>query len=421
MESILNETNWEAAFLQSEILPRTAHKILITSDLYLPSVNGVVTSICNLVTELRKLGFEVRILTTSYDSQYHYDAEQQVYYMKSIPCEVYPGVRMPINYFRHEYLSELIAWKPDVIHSQCEFFSFQYAKKIREETGALFVHTYHTLYGQYASYLPIHAGADRLIAIASQLRLDTVDCVIAPTEKVKEALMEYGVHARIAVIPTGISLDKFHVPVDMMQTDALREQYGLEGCHVLLSLGRIGKEKNIEELIRYFDALLKRRSSSKAALKPVKFLIIGGGPDRERLEKLVSELGLTDSVIFTGMVKPDTVRAYYALGDVFVCASTSETQGLTYIEALACGLPLVCRTDPALDGVVTPGINGYRYIDAGEFCTYVSRILETPPLAAAMHKENLRHAESFSKERFALNAAELYNTLYAEKKLKLQL
>ncbi len=417
MQTILNETAWENALSADSILPRTAHKILITTDLYLPSVNGVVTSVCNLVHELRKLGCEVRILTTSYDSQYHYDAENSVYYMKSIPCQVYPGVRMPINYFRHEYLDTLISWHPDVIHSQCEFFSFQYAKKIQEETGAVLVHTYHTLYGQYASYLPIHAGADYLIAAASQYRLECTDTVIAPTEKVKEALISYGVRAPIAVIPTGISLDKFRVPVDEEQLSVLRRQYGLEGCRVLLSLGRIGKEKNIEELIRYFASLLHRREMvKKPPLKPVKFLIVGGGPDTERLKKVTEELHLEDHVIFTGMVKPDNVRMYYALGDIFVCASTSETQGLTYVEALSCGLPLVCRQDPALEGVVTPGINGYRYADAGEYSTYVSRILETPPLAAAMHMENLRHAEVFSKERFALNVAQLYNTLYAKKK-----
>ena len=84
------------------------------------------------------------------------------------------------------------------------------------------------------------------------------------------------------------------------------------------------------------------------------------------------------------------------------------------MEALACGLPLVCRADPALDGVVTPGVNGYRYEDAGEFCTYISRILNTPPLSSAMRNENLRHAENFSKERFAENVANLYNTLFAE-------
>ncbi len=416
MERILKEKTWEAVISEDGFNPPSAHKILITTDLYLPSVNGVVTSVCNLVNELRKLGFEVRILTTSYDSQYHYDAENGVYYMKSIPCEVYPGVRMPINYFRHEYLTELIEWKPDVIHSQCEFFSFQYAKKIQEETDALLVHTYHTLYGQYASYLPIHAGADYLIAVASQLRLEKVDTVIAPTDKVRDALCSYGVRAPIAVIPTGISLDKFRVPVDEDALGALRRKYDLDGCQVLLSLGRVGKEKNIEELIRNFEVLLHRRAMAKIPpAKPVKFLIVGGGPDMERLQALVKEMELDGLVIFTGMVKPEEVRMYYALGDIFVCASTSETQGLTYVEALACGLPLVCRNDPALEGVVTPGINGYRYENPGEFCTYVTRILETPPLAAAMHAENLRHAEVFSKERFALNAVQLYNSLETQK------
>lgn len=413
MEPILKEKTWEAAMhemlTQDETLPLRPHKILITTDLYLPSVNGVVTSIMNLIHELRKLEYEVRILTTSYDNQYHHDTDEQVYYMKSIPCKVYPGIRIPLNYFHHEYLDELIAWHPDIVHSNCEFFSFQYAKKIVAETGAKFVHTYHTLYEQYASYLPLHAGTERMIALASQLRLEHVDTVIAPTNKTKEALETYGVKSPIAVIPTGISLDKFREPVDETKTAALRKQYGIENCRVLLSLGRVGKEKNIEELIRYFDIFLKRREKGA---EPVKFLIVGGGPDMERLQALTEELQLTDRIIFTGMIPYADIRQYYALGDVFVCASTSETQGLTYVEALAVGLPMVCRADPALDGVVTPGVNGYRYVDAGEFSTYVNRILDTPPLAAMMQNENIKNAESFSKERFALNAANLYQTLY---------
>lgn len=409
MSHILNPDTWEARF-SADGAPRTkAKKILITSDLYLPSVNGVVTSVVNLINELRRRGYEVRILTTSYDNNYHYDAGGQVYYMRSVPFKVYPGIRIPLNYFRHEYLDEIISWRPDVVHSQCEFFTFQYARKIVEETGAALVHTYHTLYNQYASYLPLHAGADLMIAVASQLRLEAVDTVIAPTVKVRDTLQDYGVRAEIAVIPTGISLEKFRVPIDGALVASLRKQYGFtDETRVLLSLGRLGKEKNIEELIRYFSHLARQRTD-------VRLMIVGGGPDADRLREIAESYLLGDRIIFTGMIDPSLVRQYYALGDVFVCASTSETQGLTYVEALSCGLPLVCRNDAALDGVIANGLNGYRYENCGEFCAYISRILDTPPLAQAMREENLASADKFSKEHFADSIAELYERLYAQK------
>ena len=362
MPHILKSDSWEAQFSEDSS-GRSPKKILITSDLYRPSVNGVVTSIVNLITELRGRGYEVRILTTSYDNNYHRDDEDQVYYMRSVPFKVYPGIRMPLNFFKHEYLEEIIRWKPDVVHSQCEFFTFQYALKIVEETGAALVHTYHTLYNQYATYLPLHAGADLMIAVASQLRLESVDTVIAPTQKVKDTLLDYGVRAEIAVIPTGISLEKFRMPKDEAMIAALRQKYGLTPqTRVLLSLGRLGKEKNIEELIRYFSTLARFRDD-------IRLMIVGGGPDAERLQEIADSYLLGDRVIFTGMVDPNLVRQYYALGDIFVCASTSETQGLTYVEALSCGLPLVCRNDAALDGVISNGLGGYRYENCGEFCT----------------------------------------------------
>ena len=191
----------------------------------------------------------------------------------------------------------------------------------------------------------------------------------------------------------------------------LREQYGLTPqTRVLLSLGRLGKEKNVEELIRYFSTLSRFRDD-------IRLMIVGGGPDAERLHEIADSYLLGDRVIFTGMVDPSLVRQYYALGDIFVCASTSETQGLTYVEALSCGLPLVCRNDAALDGVISNGLGGYRYENCGEFCNYISRILDNPILQKAMCDENLSIAYKFSKEQFAENISALYERVHRRKSL----
>ena len=109
-------------------------KILITTDLYTTNTNGVVTSVQNLFDVLTEKGHDVRILTMSADFHSHRDGP--VYYIRSLPLgAVYPDVRMPLP-FRHRLIQEIINWKPDVIHSQCEFFSFQFASHISRITGA---------------------------------------------------------------------------------------------------------------------------------------------------------------------------------------------------------------------------------------------------------------------------------------------
>ena len=128
-----------------------AYEILITTDLYTVKTNGVVTSVRNLYEELTADGHDVRILTLSGNNKSR--REGHIYYIRSVSLEaVYPDVRMPTSY-RHKLIKELILWKPDVIHSQCEFFTFQYASRISKCTGAPIVHTYHTLYEQYFTYL----------------------------------------------------------------------------------------------------------------------------------------------------------------------------------------------------------------------------------------------------------------------------
>ena len=126
-------------------------KILITTDLFRPAINGVVTSVLNLERELEKNGHEVKILAVS-DTCSTYQMEN-VYYIRSVPAKIYPDVRIPVSRGR-AYVQEIIEWNPDVIHSQCEFFSFGFAKRIARKTGAILLHTYHTLYEQYTEYVP---------------------------------------------------------------------------------------------------------------------------------------------------------------------------------------------------------------------------------------------------------------------------
>ena len=381
-------------------------KVLITTDLYATNTNGVVTSVRNLMDELIRKGHDVRILTVSEKLKSH--VEGNVYYIKSLPLGVvYPDVRMPISY-HHRYFQELIDWKPDVIHSQCEYFSYHFASYISKKTGAPIVHTYHTLYEQYVTYvLPSQRLGSYLIGKLSKLRLKNAEAIVAPTQKVEHVLRGYGIRNSIHVIPSGIALEQHHDRISEEERFNRRKELGIPDHHmVLLNLGRLGTEKNLTELIELLSLALRHNEN-------LTLLIVGDGPARSDLESLADKLHVSDHIVFTGMVAPAEVHKYYQLGDIFVSASTSETQGLTYIEAAANGLPLLCRRDPCLDEVLVEGQNGFEYEAEEEFCSLLDTFLANPEWCEKAGAQSTQIAANFDKALFAEKIEDIYEAVRA--------
>ena len=380
-------------------------KILITTDLYTTNTNGVVTSVRNLMEELTKKGHEIRVLTVSEKLKSH--QQDNIYYIKSLSLgAIYPDVRMPISYHHHRFIRELIDWKPDLIHSQCEFFSYQYASYISRKTGAPIVHTYHTLYEQYVTYIfPSQRLGAFFVGKLSKYRLRKADAVVAPTAKVETVLKHYGLRNPIHVVPSGIALEQHKKRITEEERKRRRRELGIpEDALVLLNLGRLGTEKNLTEVVELFA--MARSQNSKLVL-----LIVGDGPARKELEETAQRLAIKDFVIFTGMVAPEEVHAFYQLGDVFVSASTSETQGLTYVEAAANGLPLLCRRDPCLDDVLVEGRNGYEYEAEDEFCQLLDTILQNPDWCQAAGTQSAQIADTFDKSHFAEKIEDVYEAV----------
>ena len=392
-------------------------KILITTDWYKPIVNGVVTSVLNLKKELEERGHEVRVLTLSRD--YHSYEEDGVYYIKSVNLEkIYPNVRAVLPH-REAYIQELIQWNPDVVHSQCEFMTFSYAVKISRKCNCPLLHTYHTIYEDYLHYFPgtffqYTKGAaleKKMVAKFSKAVLKKTQQVVAPTKKVEELLKNYEVSEPISVIPTGIDLKRFQEVLSKEERNRRREALGIsKDSKVLVSIGRLAKEKNLEEILIYFQKLTKEELTFK-----LKLLIIGDGPDRERLEGIAKTLQLQEKVIFTGMVTPEEVAQYYQLGDVFVCASNSETQGITYMEALASGIPALCRKDACLDSVITDGYNGFQYETYEFFKMHLQYILESEERRVEMGVCARQTAKLYSTWNFCTMAERLYKEAIVNK------
>ncbi|MGJ9457399.1 glycosyltransferase family 4 protein [Oceanobacillus sp. CF4.6] len=333
-------------------------KILITTECYSPVINGVVTSVVNLHQELINLGHEVRILTLS--GKLRSFKKDGVTYIGSLGIgKVYPGARVALK-TENVYLKNLVEWEPDIIHSQSEFSTFQMARHMAKKLHIPIVHTYHTIYEDYTHYFsPNKKWGKAMAARFTKTILKHTACVIAPTDKVRYLLEDYGVNQKIQVVPTGINLELYVKEVENTKKQQLRDRIGIPRNHrVLISVGRLAKEKNLEEIFRFLSTLRTGNFT---------LLIVGDGPHRSFLENYVCELGLSDKVIFIGMVLPEEISAYYQLGDVFVSASNSETQGLTYLEAMANGIPALCRKDACLENVIVDGVNGWQFSSYEEF------------------------------------------------------
>ncbi len=375
-------------------------KILITTDAFTPVVNGVVTSTLNLYKQLKEHGHDVKILTLAHGGPSH--VEGDVYYISSFGINIYPDARITMK-FRDHYIHELLEWKPDVIHSQTEFCTFLFARKIARKLDIPVVHTYHTLYQDYTGYFTKHEAIGQKLVIGfSKTLLNHVDGVIVPTEKTKRILEGYGIKEDIQVVPNGIELDTFKKHISPEEKINLKKSLGIDLSHrVLVTVGRLGIEKNVDELLEGMRLYLEKSQD-------ITLVIVGDGPHKEALEKRVQELGIEEHIVFTGMIKAKEIYKYYQLGEIFVSASNSETQGLTYIEALANGVPIVCKKDECLYGVLENGFNGYMFTNIEEMVQRVDELLSNRTLYNELKANTASSVERFSSELFGDRVEDIY-------------
>lgn len=371
-------------------------KILITTDTYRPTINGVVTSIESLKKALDRLGHDVRILTFS--DSFNSKQEGDIYYMGSLGAgKFYPDARMN-KLFYNRFYEDIMDWKPDIVHSQTEFTMFIQAKKIAKDLDIPLLHTYHTVYEDYTHYFSLNKKIGKELAkqFTKQIIKNT-DGVVVPTNKIYNLLTEYNIHEDIYVAPTGINVNKLSECDDF----DIRSGYKIpEDKHIVLFLGRIGKEKNITEILQYLENINR---------DDIVFIIAGAGPFLSELKDICSNSKIRDRLIFTGMIDSSKVGNFYSKADVFVSASTSETQGLTFIESMACSTPIICRHDDCLDGVLIEGKTGFGYDTEEEFIDYLNQILDNEKLRAKMGKNCKQLVdENYTEDSFANKIEQIY-------------
>ena len=318
-------------------------RIVIMTDSYLPTIDGVVTAV--LVTRrcLEALGHKVFIVAPDPGPEFR---EEGVYYFRAVKLRTYSGYYVPL--FPSNKVELLKQLKPDIIHVRGVAFMAEKALIAGHELGIPVVITYDTAVTEVVDqYSPIKLPKNTLRELTKRylkIMLGRSDAVIVPTESIeKELLNSIGVQPKkIAVIPTGIDTEKFS------KTDAgaaLREKYGLTGKRILLYVGRLSVEKNLPLLIRALHELPE----------DIHLLIVGSGPSRDELEGLVEELGLDERVTFVGYLHDQDLVDHYSCADSFVSPSMFETQGFTVQEAMSCGLPVACARARAYAQLVKDG------------------------------------------------------------------
>ncbi|MCM3587308.1 glycosyltransferase family 4 protein [Mesobacillus maritimus] len=365
-------------------------RIGLFTDTYFPQINGVVSSICMLKENLEKLGHQVFVFTIT-DPTVTKD-EPNIYRVPSLPF----AKAWRLGMFYHPRLARTIKrLQLDVIHTHTEFSLGIFGRAMARELQIPLLHTYHTIFENYTHYIvkfpalePIAKSAVRKI---SANFCNAVDRVIVPTEKVKDLLLSYQVRQKISVIPTGIQLHKFSNAKGKSNAILkIRADLGIRQTdRVLLYVGRLAVEKNIGELIESLKSYLHQKQE-------MKFVLIGDGPAKGDLEEMTKSFGIQEQTFFVGEKPYAEIGDYYQLGDVFISASQSETQGLTYIEAMASGLPVVAKADRCLDGVLENNVNGFTFRDKHELQSALDWILSND-----FEKERLSHGAIHSVEKFS--------------------
>ena len=378
----------------------------IFTDTYYPELNGVANSAWLLKRSLEALGHTVYVFTVSNPEAR--EKEKHVFRARSLPFLLLRERRMGLPVARLWY-SKVEPLHLDIIHNQTEFSLGHLGHMTAIHFHLPLVHTYHTIYEDYTHYLHMPKFSDarlkKVVRTFSRYCCHTADSVIVPTQKVEHLVRSYGVKRDIHVIPTGVSLEKFRNP-DPDEVARLKRELDVRAeDFTLLFVGRLSKEKNLEELVRMMPAVREHYPA-------VRLLIVGGGPARPDLEALCRELGLDrEAVRFAGEAPWSQVQNYYALGDVFVNASNSETQGLTYLEAEAAGLPLLVRRDECLKGFLTNGREGFAFENQDEFVAYLELLMQDPKRFGSRAAET---AYGYGELHFAKEVLKVYEETLAK-------
>ena len=384
-------------------------RIGIFTDTYRPQVNGVVSSITTLEQQLRKRGHKVYIITTTDPDAP--TVEPNVLRIPSVEFKPAPQYRLGLMY-SPKIVKKIKKLELDIIHSQTEWGVGTFSRFVATKLHIPLVHTYHTLYEYYTHYIfrgHMVAQAKKIAAAISKFYCDKCNALIVPTRKVEDILYSYDVEKEMNVIPTGLDIKKFYREnYTDEDREFIKENYKIKDTDFLcVYIGRVAEEKSIDLLIEMF---------AKIDDPNYKFMIVGKsfGDIGDKLKEQAESLGILDRVIFVGEVPHENVPIYYQIGDVFLNASISETQGLTFVEAMAAEVPVNARYDLNLEDLLVKNEAGLVYKNEEEFITNLKKLKEDKEFRDKIIKNAFRVSQDYTSEKFGERVEAVYKKTIEE-------
>jgi len=320
--------------------------IALLTNTFTPHVGGVARSVEAFAKAYRELGHRVLVVAPEFEDAPEYETD--VFRIPAI--QHFNGsdfsVALPVPSGLSDKMEK---FKPDIIHSQHPFLLGMTAVRIARTLDLPLVFTHHTLYEQYTHYVPGDSPAMKRFTIELSTRYaNLADQVFAPSESIRDMLIERGVTSPVLVVPTGVSVERFAYGKGR---DFLMKKHIPEDAFVVGHMGRLAPEKNLEFLARSVVAFMREHGEAV-------FLLVGTGPSREAIEQIFAEAGMSGRLYMCGVLEKDDLADALNAMSVFAFASKSETQGMVLTEAMAAGLPVVALDAPGVREVVVDASNG---------------------------------------------------------------
>ena len=383
-------------------------RIALFTDTYPPYVNGVSTSTFNLANTLTAHGHDVLVIAPR-PTDGKLEQIGNVLYVPGLYLKRYYGFRLT-NIFASKPFKIIKKFNPDVIHNQTDWTIGVLARRCSKKLKVPIVYTYHTAYEDYTYYVVrgiMDRFAKRVMRVYTKGIASRMTEFITPSAKTKEYMRLVGSDVYINIVPTGIDFSIFKADkVDQEKAEAFKKEHNIKPTtKVFLILGRLAREKSIDVSLRGIASYHKKHPEVD-----IKVLVVGDGPAKEELVLLSEELGMSNYTVFVGQVSGLEVPFYYNLCDIYTSASITETQGLTFMEAMAASKIVLARFDSNLTGTIINGKTGFFFTDDASFVSQVEKIFSlTPEQKDAIINEAYQVADIYSIDKFYENIVRVYN------------